>query len=519
MSCKRIVFGEFIVFILSLVLSLVCAAPVSADIKLPAVISDSMVLQQGIEVPIWGWAEPGEKVAVSGNWQSLGWHTAADKDGRWMVKIKPPKAGGPYEMTISGKNTITIKNILAGEVWVCSGQSNMEWSVARSANAEQEIASANYPNIRLFAVRKTIADTPQQDCSGSWSSCSSQTVAGFSAVAYFFGRELHSQLDVPIGLIQTCWGGTPAEAWTRHKVLASDSEFKPIIDRFDEAWGNHLKAMNDYTQKLISWLLAAEKAHVEGGQIPSEPDKPRSPSRQKTPSRLYNSMIAPLIPYGIRGAVWYQGESNTGRAYQYRKLFPAMIENWRNDWGQGDFPFYYVQIAPFKYGKEFIGVELREAQLMALSVPNTGMAVITDIGNVNNIHPKNKQDVGKRLAFWAMARTYGREEIVCSGPIYKSMKVKGDKIRLFFDHVGGGLVAKGGALTHFTIAGEDKKFVEAKAQIDRDTIVVSSDKVKKPVAVRFAWSNTAVPNLFNKEGLPASSFRTDDWPGVTVNEK
>jgi len=513
MSCKKIV------FILSLVVVLVCAAASFADVKLPAAISDNMVLQQGMKVSIWGWAEPGEKVAVGGNWQSLGWHTTADKDGRWMVKIKPPKAGGPYKMTINGKNTITIKNILVGEVWVCSGQSNMERSVKRSANAEQEIVSANYPNIRLFAVRKTIADSPQTDCSGNWSSCSPETVADFSAAAYFFGRELHSRLGVGVGLIQTCWGGTPAEAWTRHEVLASDPELKPIVDRFDEAWGNYLKAINDYTQELISWLSAAEKAHVEGGQIPGEPDKPRSPSGPRTPSRLYNAMIAPLVPYGIRGAIWYQGESNTGRAWQYRKLFPAMIENWRNDWGQGDFPFYYVQIAPFKYGKEFIGVELREAQLKALSVPNTGMAVITDIGNINDIHPKNKQDVGKRLALWAMAKTYGREEIVCSGPIYKSMKIEGDKIRLFFDYVDGGLVAKGGPLTHFTIAGEDRKFVEANARIDGDTIVVSSDKVKNPVAARFAWSNAAVPNLFNKARLPASSFRTDDWPGVTFNKR
>jgi sialate O-acetylesterase len=230
-------------------------------------------------------------------------------------------------------------------------------------------------------------------------------------------------------------------------------------------------------------------------------------------------MIAPLISYGIRGAIWYQGESNVERAYQYRKLFPAMIGNWRNDWGQGDFPFYYVQIAPFRYGEEFAGAELREAQLMALSLPNTGMAVTMDIGNVHDIHPKNKQDVGKRLALWALAKTYGREGIVYSGPIYRSMRIEGDKIRLFFDHVGGGLVAKGGPLTRFAIAGRDRNFVEVKAEIDGDTILVSSDKTKKPIAVRFAWSNTAVPNLFNKEGLPASSFRTDDWPGVTVNKK
>ena len=234
---------------------------------------------------------------------------------------------------------------------------------------------------------------------------------------------------------------------------------------------------------------------------------------------MYNAMIAPLIPYGIRGAIWYQGESNVDRAYQYRKLFPAMIKNWRTDWGQGDFPFYYVQLAPFKYGKESAGAELREAQLMAFLVPNTGMAVTMDIGNIDDIHPKNKQDVGRWLALWALAKTYGREEIVYSGPVYRSMRAEGNRIRLFFDHVGSGLVAKSGPLTDFTIAGADRIFVEARAEIDGDTIVVASNKVKKPVAVRFAWSNAVVPNLFNKEGLPASSFRTDAWPGVTANER
>jgi len=527
MNCKNIKFSEAVVFILSLGVVLVFAAPGFADVKLPSVISDNMVIQQGMKVPIRGWAEPGERISIGADWQSLGWYATADKNGKWMVKIDPPKkAGGPYEMTISGKNKITIKNVLAGEVWIASGQSNMEMSVGRFRgfktgvnNYKQEIASANYPNIRLFTVEKNVADTPQKDCRGRWSVCTPKTIAGFSATAYFFGRQLHNHLNVPVGLIQTCWGGTPAEAWTSHDVLAADPEFRPITDRFKQAWSNHLRSMEDYTRKLTDWLSMAKQASRMGKHIPDEPHKPRSPRGSKSPSSLYNAMIAPLIPYGIRGAIWYQGESNVSRAYQYRKLFPAMIKNWRRDWGQGNFPFYYVQIAPFRYREQFAGAELREAQFMTLSVPNTGMAVTMDIGNVNNIHPTNKQDVGKRLALWALAKTYGDKGIVYSGPIYKSMKVEGDKIRLFFDCVGGGLIAEGGELTHFTIAGKDKKFFTAKAVIDSNTIVVSNDKVKRPVAVRFAWSNTAVPNLFNKEGLPASSFRTDNWPGVTYNRK
>ncbi|MHC4337100.1 MAG: sialate O-acetylesterase, partial [Planctomycetota bacterium] len=313
-----------------------------------------------------------ERIHISTSWPETltssyaGSYTCTtDKDGKWVVKIDPPRtAGGPYEMTVSGKNTVKIKNILVGEVWVASGQSNMEWSVARSVDAEQEIASANYSNIRLFKVERSFADAPQKDCSGSWLICTPETVAGFSAVAYFFGRELHRELNVPVGLIQTCWGGTPAEAWTRHEVLAGEP-LKPIVDRFKQVWSDYLQKMDDYAGKLCDWLSAAKQASGGGGHTPEEPRKPGSPRRSKAPSQLYNAMIAPLISYGIRGAIWYQGESNVERAYQYRKLFPAMIGNWRNDWGQGDFPFYYVQIAPFRYGEEFAGAELREAQLMA----------------------------------------------------------------------------------------------------------------------------------------------------------
>ncbi len=523
MSYKIIGFGKRVVLILSLVLLLVNAGAVFADVKLPAVISDNMVLQRGMEVPIWGWAEPGEKIEVRFGFYSYGWRTTTDKDGKWMVKIGPLRTGGPFEMFIKGNNTITLKNIMVGEVWVCSGQSNMQWPVKQSANAEQEIAAADYPNIRLFTVERKVAEQPQSDCVGDWQLCSPQTVAGFSAVAYYFGRELHEELDVPVGLIHTSWGGTPAEAWTRREVLEKEADAAPILERYSDVVAKYPQAKREYEKKMNEWEKAVAEARAEGKEPPRKPRVPIGPVHPHSPAGLYNAMIAPLIPYGIQGAIWYQGESNAGRAYQYRKLFPAMIKNWRNDWGQGDFCFLFVQLANFMAVNpepaESAWAELREAQLMTLSLPNTGMAVIIDIGEANNIHPKNKQDVGKRLALWALAGSYGKKLEYC-GPIYKSMRVEGNKIILHFDHVGGGLVADGGEpLKGFAIAGADRKFVWADAKIDGDTVVVGSDKVSEPAAVRYAWANNPVCNLYNKEGLPASPFRTDDRPGITVDKK
>ena len=512
-----------LIFNLSLVLLLVNVEAALAEVKLPAVIGDNMVLEQGRRVSIWGWAAPGEEVTVSTSWHNMLWAVKADKDGRWMFKMNSPQAGGPYEMTISGENTIAIKNIMVGEVWVGSGQSNMQMSVRSSANAEQEIAEANYPDIRLFTVERKVAGQPESDCVGSWTLCSPQTVPGFSAVAYFFGRELHKALDVPIGLIHTSWGGTPAEAWTRREVLEADTEFEPILTRYDEAIARYPQAQKEYEQKLEQWKQAAEQAKAGGKRPPPRPRAPFGPGNPHSPAGLYNAMIAPLIPYGIQGAIWYQGESNASRAYQYRKLFAAMIKNWRDDWNQGDFPFLFVQLANFRAVNPEPGesdwAELREAQLKALALPKTGMAVIIDIGDANDIHPKNKQDVGKRLARWALAKTYGKD-LVYSGPIYKSRTVEGDKIILRFDHVGGGLVAvPDGPLKGFAIAGSDRKFVWADATIDGNTVVVSSEKISEPVAVRYGWADNPVCNLYNKEGLPASPFRTDNWPGVTVDQK
>ena len=506
-----------------IILVLASAGVAVADIRLPAIIGDNMVLQQGGKVSIWGWAEPGEEVTVGVSWRSMKFAVKADKDGKWSFRLNPPKGDGPFEMTFTGKNSITIKNILAGEVWVCSGQSNMQMSVQSSASAEQEIAEANYPKIRLFSVTRKVADKPQPDCEGSWTECSPKTVPDFSAVAYFFGRELHKQLKVPVGLIHTSWGGTPAESWTRREVLESDADFAPILKRYDDAVTNYPQAKKEYEQKLAEWKQAVEKAKAEGTNPPGRPGEPFGPGHYQSPSGLYNAMIAPLIPYGIQGAIWYQGESNAGRAYQYRKLFPAMIENWRKDWGVGKFSFLFVQLANFMKTKpepdESSWAELREAQSMTLSLPMTGMAVIIDIGDADDIHPKNKQDVGKRLALWALAQQYGKK-LVYSGPIYKSMKIDGSSIILSFDHVGGGLVAKSEEqLKGFAIAGADRKFVWADAKIKGNTVVVSSDKVPEPAAVRYAWADNPVCNLYNKEDLPASPFRTDDWPGITINSK
>jgi sialate O-acetylesterase len=446
----------------------VWASAVSAAVTLPAVIGDNMVLQRGRAVPIWGRADAGEEVTVTLAQQTLA--TKAGDDGCWKVVLSKLDPGEPLKMTVKGSSgsAITLKNILVGEVWAGSGQSNMEWTVTNSKDAKAEIAAAKYPNIRLFTVTKKKAVEPQTDCQGKWVECSPETVPGFSAVAYFFGRQLYKDLNVPIGLIHTSWGGTAAELWTSRKTLEADPDLKSL-------------------------------AHGES-------------------SSLYNGMIAPLIPLAIRGAIWYQGESNAGRAYQYRTLFPAMIANWRQAWGQGDFPFGFVQLAPFRYGNSdpACWAELCEAQRMTLdSAPNTGMAVTVDVGDVQDIHPKNKQEVGRRLALWALAKVYGKD-IVYSGPLYKSMAVEGDKIRVQFEHVGGGLTTSNGKpLSEFTVAGADEKFVHATAAIEGQSIVVHSDAVPQPVAVRFAWRDTAQPNLVNKEGVPAGPFRTDTWKGVT----
>ncbi|UCD50434.1 MAG: hypothetical protein JSW27_23280 [Phycisphaerales bacterium] len=523
MQHHRTTLNPLIFALVTFLLGLLLPAASWADIRLPAIVGDNMMLQAGEEAPLWGWADPGETVYLSVSWHRMERRTTADADGKWTISVKTPPAGGPYEITLKGKNTIAIKNVLVGEVWVCSGQSNMQWSVQNSANSEQEIAAAKYPKIRLFSVARKVADTPQADCDGTWAECSPETVPGFSAVAYFFGRQLHEELKTPIGLIHTSWGGTPAEAWTTSAMMKSDPDFKPILDRYADAVANYPQALVKFKERLEQWQKASEQAKAEGKRAPGRPYAPLGPGHPHSPSGLYNAMIAPLIPYAIQGAIWYQGESNAGRAYQYRKLFPAMIESWRKTWGQGQFPFLFVQLANFMQTKDepsdSAWAELREAQTMTLDLPNTGMAVIIDIGEADDIHPKNKQDVGKRLALWALAKTYGHD-VVWSGPLYKSMETKDGKIVLRFDHVDGGLVAQGGnPVKGFALSGADKKFVWAEAEIEGDTVLVSSEAVAAPVAVRYAWADNPVCNLYNQAGLPASPFRTDDWPGLTINNK
>lgn len=442
-----------------------------ANVSLPAIFGDHMVLQQNSEVIIWGWAKPGEEVKVTGSWDGQTITTKGNTLAQWKVKLNTPSAGGPYTVKVQGYNTLVFEDVLIGEVWLCSGQSNMEWSATAGIdNAEEAIREANHPEIRFFSVAHRTADAPQLDLGGKWVVATPETMAHFSAVGYFFGRKLHQELEVPVGLINSSWGGTPAEIWTVPEAITEDEELaKAAAGLKQEPWG------------------------------------------PKDPGKAYHAMIAPLIPFKIAGALWYQGESNTAFPENYAKLLPTLIESWREKWGY-EFPFYFVQIAPWKYGRPYEGAILRDSQRRTLSVPETGMVVISDIGNIEDIHPRNKLDVGIRLANLALNRTYGKTNFPASGPLYKDLKVEGNKIRLFFDHAEGGLVSKGKTLTHFEIAGEDQKFVPAKAKIEGNSIVVSAKSVKKPVAVRFGWSNTAEPNLFNKDGLPASSFRTDDWP-------
>ena len=510
---------------LCVVLLTCVATPALADVRLSPLFSDHMVLQQGAPVPIWGNAEPGEQVTVTvGDAKAT---ATADAGGKWTVRIGPLPAGGPLELSISGRNRITIRDVLVGEVWVCSGQSNMEWSVNASGNPEQERAAANYPAIRMFTVKKSVVSKPTQSLEGSWAVCSPATVGNFSAVGYYFGRELHKSLNVPVGLIHTSWGGTPAESWTERSALEEDSDLRPILQRWEQQLEKFKQELPQQAATAVEkWKAEAERADAAGRPIPplNLPDPRSSPWR---PSGLYNAMIAPLLPYGIKGAIWYQGESNAGRAYQYRKLLPAMIGTWRKAWGQGDFPFYIVSLANFRPQSPEPGdsdwAELREAQtLTSMAVPNSGQAITIDIGEANDIHPKNKQDVGRRLALVALAKTYG-QNIRFSGPVYDAMKVEGGSVRLTFKHTHGGLVARGAdapTLKGFAVAGEDRKWHWADARIDADnTVVVRSDKVPRPVAVRYAWANNPACNLYNHAGLPAVPFRTDDWKGVTADSR
>ncbi len=643
---------------LTLVLILFLSVYSYSNVRLPRLISDNMVLQREKPITIWGWANAGEKVTVQFNKQTKS--TKTDKSGKWLVTLSAEQAGGPFVMTVKGKNTITINNILVGEVWVCSGQSNMEWPVRLTNNAEAEIKASNFPQIRHFTVQKAVSAIPEEEVKGGdWKAATPENVGDFTAVGFFFARELYNELKVPIGLVHTSWGGTHSETWTSKKAFEESEEFKDMIAKMPQLDFDALakKKTEEITKKLkeknlnlpagneatawkesnfddsswpavkvpqlwentlgdldgVVWLRKtisleddeAGKAAVlklstiddgdetyvngvkvgqtnsynmprsyvvpasvlkkgknviavkvtdtgGGGGIYGEEKEVRlivnagkeyalagdwkvgvesiassvAVGPNSYPTLLFNAMINPILNYSIRGALWYQGESNAGRAYQYRTAFPLMIRDWRTHFKQGDFPFYFVQLASFNaaMGNSTQGstwAELREAQTMTLSLPNTGMAVTTDIGEATDIHPRNKQDVGKRLAAIALNQLYDKKQEY-SGPMYQSMKVEGNKIRLTFTHAGNGLQVKDkyGYLKAFEVAGADQKFYYAKAWIEGNDIVVSCDAVANPVAARFAWAdNPDDANLFNKEGFPAVPFRTDSWRGVTEERK
>ena len=472
------------------------AVPALADVRLPALFTDHMVLQQGQKNRVWGWADPGEEVIVTISGQK---QTAkADTKGKWLVTLDALQVGGPHTLAVTGKNKLAVQDVLVGEVWICSGQSNMGLDVAAANDADLETKTAKFPNIRLISVPQVGTQEPQDDFKGKWEVCTPLTVKSFSAVGYFFGRQLHQTLDVPIGLIDDAWGGSACEAWIRRDLLEKDERYRSLIARWQE---------------------------IERDPEAAKKGKANPLTGNARPANIYNGVLKPTIGYGIRGVVWYQGESNAGRAYQYRDLFPLMIQSWRDEWQQGDFPFYYVQLADFLAEKDQPGdsswAELREAQTMTMKrLPNTGEAVIIDIGEGRDIHPRNKQDVGKRLARWALARDYGLSDVPYHSPQYKSMEKQGNKIVLTFDHVGTGLYAFDVAKpVGFAIAGSDKKFVWADAELQgTDKIVVSSKDVADPAAVRYAWADNPVCNVYSKNGLPLTPFRTDDWPGMTVGK-
>ena len=493
-------------------LLLALAGAVKGDVRLPRLLSDHMLLQRQIPVRIWGWADPAEPVVVEFSGQVV--KGRADAAGYWAVYLAPMEAGGPFQMNIQGRNKISIEDVLVGDVWVASGQSNMVWPVNRSNRAEQEIAAANYPQIRLFAVAAVTSEFPLEDVSGAWSPCTPEKIARMSAVAYFFARHLHGQIGVPIGVIQSAWGATPGEAWTSSTALANDPGLASVSQSWTSILALYPEAKRRYDRQLKEWEAAVEKAKAEGQKPPPKPAEPLGPGNQRAPGVLFNAMIAPLTPYAIRGVIWYQGESNTSvKRFVYRRLFQTLIEDWRRAWNQGDFPFLFVQLASFNPGPGGGWPDLREAQTAALQLRNTGMAVAIDIGDANDIHPKNKQDVGLRLGRAARAIAYG-EKIVYSGPMFKQLTREGDALRVWFDHAGGGVVNRGGDLKGFVIAGADRKFVPAQARIEKNTVVVSSPAVAEPVAVRYAWEDNPDCNLYSAEGLPASPFRSDRWAEV-----
>ena len=499
-----------------------CAAAV-AEVRMPAVFSDGMVLQRDMPVPVWGTASPGEKITVTLGKSKT--ETTAGTNGQWKVALRRLKAGGPYTLTAAGaSNAVTATNVLVGEVWLASGQSNMEFGLGGATNAPTEIAAAQFPEIRQFSARQHVAiDGPTNNLEGAWTVCSAQTAARFSAVAYFFARDLHQKLKTPVGIVSVPWSGMNIQPFMIRDVVQVAPQCAFVREYWREYETNYPALKAAFDKAMERWAQDAEKAKTDGKPEPKKPQPPVEPARKPMDyGRVYDGMVGPLVPYAIRGAIWYQGESNGGEGDRYRKLFPEMIREWRQAWGEGDFPFLFVQLANFMDRKTdpnaiSAWAELREAQSMTLlAAPRTAMAVAIDIGEARDIHPRNKQDVGRRLALGARVIAYGERRLEYSGPVYESMAIEGNAVRLKFAHAGGGLAAglaaKGDKLTGFAVAGEDRKWAWADAKIDGRTVVVSSPEVAKPVAVRYAWGDNPDCNLLNREGLPASPFRTDDWP-------
>jgi sialate O-acetylesterase len=493
-----------------------------AGLKLPAFFSDHMVLQQGTNVPVWGWSAPGDRVTVSFAGRERG--AQADETGRWRVDLDPLSASAEArELTVrsAGEGApLVLSDVLVGEVWLCSGQSNMEWPLEKARDAAAEVAAADYPAIRMFTGAHKVAGEPQSDVAGAWRVCRPEAAGKFSAIAYFFGRELHTTRHVPVGLIHMSCGWTPSEAWTPREALLADPATAYIAERWDRIADPQVQA--DYRAALEAWEKEAAAAKEAGREPPPKPKNPGDPNFIHRAAGMWNGMIAPLAPCAVRGVAWYQGETNERRGYRYRIEFPLLINAWREAWSRPDLPFLFVQVAnvlppdPVPVDSEW--AELRESQALALKLPHTGMAVTIDIGEADDVHPKNKQDAGHRLALVARARVYG-EDIPYSGPMFKRHRVEGDRIRILFDHTYGSLKTPGDEpLKGFAIAARDGGFVYADARIDGDSVVVWSAEVRTPADVRYAWANNPQGcNLYNAAGLPACPFRTDTRVEKTRN--
>ena len=502
------------------------------NVQLNPLFSSGAVLQQGVDIPIWGTAREKEHISIQLDGETV---SCVALNGKWMARLKPHKAGGPFVLTVKGENTVVVENICIGEVWFCSGQSNMAFNLGAAANAAEEVPTAHHPFLRMFTVPKKTAVQPMENADGKWVECSPATAAGFSAVAYYFGRDIHKSTGVPVGLIHSSWAGSPAQAWTSLSGLKRDPAFggyvataENLMATYPEAAAKYPQQLSDFEEKMRlwdeetgatykktidAWNAENEKNKAEGRVLLPKPvpavPAPKRPvppeGNSSDPTTLFNAMVAPIMPYAIKGVIWYQGESNSSKALEYRSLFPRLISDWRQKWGQGEFPFLFVQIAPYREQPP----EIRDAQLATLKkVSNTAMVVTTDSGDPANIHPPYKEPVGQRLALAARALAYG-ERIEFSGPLLKSAEFGSAQAILRFDHIGSGLISKNGDLKGFSISGADTKFLPARASIIDDAVLVSSEEVKMPVAVRYGWANAPDVNLFNKEGLPASPFQTE----------